>query len=42
MQSKHFWPKYPVLQEQSPLELQDMEEDPASLQSQAENSLTNN
>ena len=37
MQSEHFWPKYPVLQEQFPLELQDMEEDPASLQSQAEN-----
>ena len=37
MQSEHFWPEYPVLQEQSLLELQDGEEDPASLQSHAEN-----
>ena len=36
-QSEHFWPEYPVLQEQSPLGLQDVEEDPASLQSHAEN-----
>ena len=36
MQSEHFWPEYPVLHVQSPVKLQDVEEDPASLQSQAE------
>ena len=35
MQS-HFCPEYPFLQEQSPLELHDMEADPDSSQSQAE------
>ena len=34
---EHFWPIYPDLQVQTPLELHDVERDPDSLQSQAEN-----